>query len=278
MQIRLNFAVMRSGLVISTLIFFLAGNSFSQNVNLVNNAFQSGEVITYKVKYNWGVIWLDAGEATFSAVKKEYKGDPAYYFMGVGGTFPKYDWIYKVRDKFESYADTLTLKPFRFTRDEKEGPNFTYESAFFNFNKKKAYDVLRINQKARIDSVKITDATIDVMTAIYWARCIDFSKYKMNDTIPIVLYLENKVYHQYIRYIGKEDLTVEGLGTFHCIKFRPKLIEGTIFKGGEGMTVWATDDKNKIPVYVETPIVVGSIKVYLTKFSGLRNPMSAKVK
>lgn len=260
-------------------MLFLSKKSTAQApVPIVLDAFKAGEVLNYKIMYNWGVIWLDAGSSTFSIQQRAYKGKPAYYFTGVGATFPKYDWIYKVRDKFESYADTLTLKPYRFTRDQREGPNFIYESALFNFQKKKAYDVIRKGEIAKMDSVKITDPTIDVMTAINWARCIDFSKYKVNDTIPITLYLENQIYPVYIRYVGKEDYTVEGIGTFRCIKFRPKLIAGTIFKGGEGMTVWVTDDKNKVVLHVETPIVVGTIKVYLTSYSGLRNPMTSLVK
>jgi hypothetical protein len=52
-------------------------------------------------------------------------------------------------------------------------------------------------------------------------------------------------------------------GSYKTIMFKPKLIEGTLFKGGEEMTVFVTDDKYKIPVYIETPIVVGKVKVYL---------------
>jgi hypothetical protein len=255
-----------------------AVSACAQKAVIRNEAFLPGESITYKILYNWGFVWLEAGEVTFRVEQKDYKGKPSYYFSGVGSTFPKYDWIYKVRDKFESWADTGTLKPFRFNRDQKEGPTIIYESAFFSFPKKKVYDVLRINDKAGIDSVDMPSNTIDVMTAIYYSRCIDFSKYQPRDTIPITLYLENKIYPVYIRYMGKEDHTVEGVGTFHCIKFRPLLIEGTIFKGGENMTVWVTDDKNRIPIYVETPIVVGTVKVYLTKLSGTRNAFTSKVK
>ena len=271
--------MLKKSIFLFIVLFYSWQRSIAQtSVPIVMNAFKSGEVLNYKVTYNWGVIWLDAGSATFSIQQRAYKGKPSYYFTGVGSTFPNYDWIYKVRDKFESYADTSNLKPLRFTRDQREGSTFIYESALFNFIRKKAYDVVRIGEKTKLDSVKITEPTIDVMTAINWARCIDFSKYKVNDTIPITLYLENKIYPVYIRYVGKEDHTVEGVGTFHCIKFRPKLIAGTIFKGGEGMTVWVTDDKNKIVVYVETPIVVGTIKVSITSYSGLRNPLTSKVK
>ena len=37
------------------------------------------------------------------------------------------------------------------------------------------------------------------------------------------------------------------------------------------MTVWVTDDKNKVPVYVETPIVVGSVKAKLYKADNIRS-------
>jgi len=55
------------------------------------------------------------------------------------------------------------------------------------------------------------------------------------------------------------------------------LVDGTIFKGGEGMTVWVTDDKNKIPVMVEAQILVGSVKAILTNATGLRYPLTAKI-
>ena len=73
--------------------------------------------------------------------------------------------------------------------------------------------------------------------------------------------LDGKVYPSYVRYLGKEVIKTDLLGYVKCIKFRPRLISGSLFKEGEGMTVWVTDDENKMPVYVETQIVVGMVKV-----------------
>jgi hypothetical protein len=55
------------------------------------------------------------------------------------------------------------------------------------------------------------------------------------------------------------------------------LIEGTIFKGGEDMYVWVTDDKNRIPVLVEAKILIGSVKAYLESAKGLRNSSDARI-
>lgn len=243
-----------------------------------NTAFKDGESLTYKIYYNWGAIWMAAGEVTFSVSAENYKGKSAYHFTGIGGTYPKYDWFYKVRDKYESWVDTSSIRPLRFVRDANEGSNSVYNDYVFDHRKKIVYTGTRTkDNKLQLDSVKIPPCTNDVMTAIYYSRCIDFSKYKPNDTIPLTLVLDNKVYPVYIRYLGKEVYSSEQYGKFNCIKFRPLLIEGTIFKGGEEMTVWVTDDKNKIPLYVETPIAVGGIKVYLSGYKGLRNAMTSRV-
>jgi hypothetical protein len=245
-----------------------------KNCSVTNHTFKAGEVFTYKINYNWGAIWVSAGEASFSAETKEVNGRSVYHFVSSGTTYSKYDFLYKVRDKYESYADTLTLKPLRFIREANEGGSYTYDDYVFSSSKNKVYTNSRRNKKpGKFDSITVTPCTNDVMTAIFYARCLDFSKYKINDTIPITFVLDGEVFPSYVRYLGKEIIKNELLGYVRCIKFRPKLIEGTLFKGGEEMVVWVTDDENKMPVYVETPILVGTIKVNLIKYTGLRNKM-----
>lgn len=261
---------------LSVILLFVAMAGFAQNTCVVTNrSFKTGEQFNYKVVYKWGFIWVEAGEATFSAQQTSLNGKSVYHFTGLGSTFPKYDWIFKVRDKYESYADTLTLKPIRFSREVKEGSNFQYDDYVFFQKKNKVYTSSRkYGNAAKLDSLTITSCTNDVMTAIFYARCLDFTKYKPNDTIPITFVLDGVVYPSYIRYMGKEIREDTLLGRVRCIKFRPNLVAGSIFKGGEGMTVWITDDENKMPVYVETPILVGTVKVYLTKYVGLRNKLN----
>ena len=264
------------------LIFFSMLGQLSiagqKNCTQDNNSFKAGEQFNYKILYNWGAIWMEAGEASFSVFLNNMNGKSVYHFVGIGSTYSKYDWFYKVRDRYESYADTATLKPLRFIREAKEGGSYTYDDYVFNHQKNKVYTSSKRNKKpTKLDSLKITDCTNDVMTAIFYARGLDFSRYKPKDTIPITFVLDGEVVPSYIRYLGKETIKSELLGNVRCIKFCPKLIEGTIFKGGEGMIVWVTDDDNKMPIYVETPIIVGTIKVHLFKYTGLKNPINCIV-
>jgi hypothetical protein len=47
-----------------------------------------------------------------------------------------------------------------------------------------------------------------------------------------------------------------------------------VFKDDDDLTVWITDDMNHIPVLAEAEILVGSIKMELKDYRGLRNPLA----
>jgi hypothetical protein len=84
------------------------------------------------------------------------------------------------------------------------------------------------------------------------------------------------VYNLYIRYLGKEVIKTR-YGKYHSIKFRPLLIKGTIFTGGEKMTVWVSDDQNHVPLRLESPITIGKIAVDLMGYQNLRHPFECEV-
>jgi hypothetical protein len=80
----------------------------------------------------------------------------------------------------------------------------------------------------------------------------------------------------YIRYMGREVVKTR-YGKFRCIKFKPLLLKGSIFEGGEKMTVWVTDDANRLPVRIVSPIIVGSIKVDMMTYYNLRHPLTSLI-
>jgi hypothetical protein len=74
-----------------------------------------------------------------------------------------------------------------------------------------------------------------------------------------------------VKFIGRETVECDK-GKFRCIKLRPMLQEGRVFREQEDMVIWVSDDGNKIPVKVETKILVGSIKMDLVDYENLANP------
>jgi hypothetical protein len=242
-----------------------AGNGFC---DVRNTSFSAGEVISYKVFYSVIGAKLGAGEATFTSTLENFQGHPVYHVTGEGKTYNFYDGIFKVRDKYESYIDTATLQPYRFIRNVNEGSYKKYENVTFN----KATNTAVTNSGV----YKVPECVQDVLSAIFYARNINFDQYKKDDKIMFSMFLDNEVYEMYIRYLGKETVKTS-YGKFRAIKFKPLLIKGTIFEGGEKMTVWVSDDGNHIPIRIESPISVGSIKVDMIYNRNLRHQLSSLI-
>ncbi len=87
--------------------------------------------------------------------------------------------------------------------------------------------------------------------------------------------IDDDIYNVYFILYGRETLTVKGLGTVNTIKFGAKLLEGEVFKGDKDMTIWVSDDENRIPVLFEAPLIVGLATGRLTAFEGLKHPFSS---
>lgn len=229
-------------------------------------AFKSGEKISYTVFYNVIGLYVNAGTATFSASRVNFQNNDAYHVVGEGVTNSKYDWIFKVRDRYESYFHADNLKPLKFIRNVNEGDYKKYEEVVFDHDKK-----IAISKKGMI---RIPHQVQDVISTLYYARNIDYNNYKPGDKIPFNMFLDDEVYNLYIRYMGKESVKTK-YGTFKAIKIKPLLLKGQTFNGGEKMTIWVTDDANHIPVRIESPIVVGSVKVDLMEYQNLKYPLTA---
>jgi hypothetical protein len=250
-------------LLIGSILLLFKGSIHAQEA-----AFGAGEKITYSVFYNVLGIYFHAGTATFTTYQERLNNNEVYHVVGEGATNSKYDWIFKVRDRYESYFDTDNLKPVKFIRNINEGNYKKYEEVTFND---------RANTAVTNEGVfKVPGQVQDLISSLYYARNINYDRYKVGDAIPFNMFLDNEVYNMYIRYLGKEKVKTR-VGTFDAIKLKPLLLKGRTFNGGEKMTIWVTNDANHIPVRVESPIAVGTVKVDLMQYKALKHPLSALV-
>lgn len=243
-----------------------------------NFAFRPGEEVEYTVYYNWGFLWVNAGLVTFNVHERFYRNRPVYHFDSYGTTHRKYDWIFKVRDRFQSYVDKETFRPLWYEMDTYEG-GFVARDVYHYFPERDIVVTTTENsdRPRQTDTLKIEPCSFDVITAIYVARNIDFSAFGVNETIPFSILIGNELFDLSPRYLGRETIKTREGETYDCIKFSVELVEGFIFKPGDEMFVWVTNDSNRVPVLVEAQIRVGSVKAMLKSYRGLKNPVSAKI-
>jgi len=263
-------------ILLFTFSFLNAQNNSTHELS--NVAFKSGENLNYVITYNWFLVWTDVGEVKFEVNNDKKFNKNVLMLRGTGITFPFYDWFYQVRDVYTSWIEPESLLPVYFHRDVNEDGYIIDHKYTFDLNKKQAYlESIKSRKPLRYDTVPIPNRTHDVISVIYQARNIDFSKYKKNEIIPFSILLDGEIHKVYIRYKGKEIKKVRGVGKFNCIKFTGSLIAGDVFKGGEDLIIWVSDDKNRIPVWIESPIIVGTIKARLVGYSGLKHPLNSLI-
>jgi hypothetical protein len=243
-----------------------------------NTAFQYGEEATYIISYNWFVLFSEVGHVTMKIEKDKIFGTDAIHLSAEGSSYSWWDKFFKVRDRYEVWVREDNLRPMFFQRNNREGEFRQHESYTFK-NDSVIYRKNKVNDRSlRYDTLKITPCTFDVMSALLYTRNLNYSTYKIGDKIPITVALDEESYDLYFRYQGVETIKLKELGTIECMKFTVLLVEGTIFHGGEDMTLWVTNDKNHIPVYVESPILVGNVKARITSIKNNRYPLSSRKK
>lgn len=258
----------RSLIAILLLLVTTATSAGDDFCGITNTAFQQGEKITFKVFYSVIGLYVDAGTAYVNVSTERLNSHVTYHIVADGYSNPTYDWIFKVRDRYESYIDTHSLKPYKFVRNVDEGGYKKKENVSFDHDARVAS-----TEKGQI---AIPSCVQDVISAVYYARNINYSKYKAGDKIPFSMFIDDEVYQLTIRFMGRETVKTK-YGKFNAIKIKPMLIKGSIFEGGEKMNIWISDDANHIPLRVESPITVGSVKVDMMGFGNLRYPLTSKI-
>jgi len=239
-----------------------------------NKTFQGGEEITYKLYYNWGVVWLSAGEVTF----KVNDMGSQYHVAVAGRTYKSYEWFFKVRDYYDTYIDKNSLLPKTAIRDVSEGKYKLYDEVVFDQENKKASS---LRGKTRDEATKkeydVGECMHDMLSVIYYSRNIDFESYEEGEEFPVKIFMDKEVWPLNVKYKGKQGRKkIKGKGRFDTIKFSPQVLSGRVFKEGEEMMVYVSDDKNRIPLLIESPVSVGSVKAVLKNYKGLKYEMTAK--
>jgi hypothetical protein len=231
---------------------------------LKNEAFKRGEMLSFRMHY--GII--DAGVATLSVTDeaRDLGGRKTFHIVGLGKSQGAFDWFFKVRDRYETYIDEKAIVPWLFVRRIQEGGYKCSQDYVFN----------QYAEKVDVGDKQIYDSgpnMQDMLSAFYHARTMDLSNAKPGDIYSINAFVDKEIFPVKIKFICRETITTD-LGTFKCLKFRPIIQKGRVFKREEDLNVWISDDKNHIPILGQAEVLVGSIKAELTSYSGLANAVA----
>ena len=235
-------------------------------------AFDSGEWFKFRVHYGL----FNAGYATLEVQEATKNNKKVYHAIGKGYTTGMSRFFFKVEDNYESYFDKETGKPYQFVRKIDEGGYKKNQEGFFNQSDNKIF-VKDYKNKSE-NTFLIPENTQDIVSTFYYLRnhpTID--KLKVGESVTVDMFFDNETTKFKLKFIGKKDLETK-FGIVPTMIFRPLVQSGRVFKEEESLTVWISDDDNKIPLSIKASLAVGSIKADLDAFKGLKYSFKVKAK
>lgn len=234
------------------------------------STFQSGEFLKFRLHYGF----INAGFATLEVKEVEANNQKMYRFIGNGYSTGMTRMFFKVNDLYESYIDKNTGKTYRFIRKINEGGYTKNQEGFFDQTTK---TVLVKNYKEKTEKTfQVSDNIQDILSAFYFLRNYpNIDKMKMGDSITVDLFFDDEINHFKLKFLGREIIETE-FGNINTMIFKPLVQSGRVFKEQESVTVWISDDSNKIPLRIKAALKVGSLKADLASYKGLKYPLKTK--
>jgi len=252
------------------LIILLLLGSFTVAATAQQKAYKDGEWFRFRVHYGF----VTAGYATLEVEDKTFRGRKVHHVKGFGETVGVSRWFFKVRDDYQSYIEKDTGLPLHFVRDIYEG-GYTKDIRI-DFNHQISKATVKDREKDLTSIFSIEENTQDMISAFYYLRdYIDINTIKEDDIIEINMFFDNENFKFQMKFLGREQLSTR-FGTVSSLIFRPYVQSGRVFREKESLTVWISDDENKIPLLIKAELAVGSLKASLIEYKGLRHPFVTK--
>ncbi|MFD3000265.1 DUF3108 domain-containing protein [Pontibacter toksunensis] len=255
------------------LTLILAGFAAKDMMRSVpNDSFSSGEVLKYKVHY--GLITAADAVVEIAPNLQNVNGRPCYRTTVTGKTNSSFDLFLRIRDKWESYIDTSAMVPQRFYRNIEEGNYRKRETMDFNhYNHTVVVETKKKNKPKDTDSYKIPENVQDIVSGFYYLRTLNYDRMQVGDKLYVQGFFDEENFVMQVTYKGRETVSTKA-GDIRAIKLVPRMPKNKLFDGEDAITVYLSDDKNKIPVLIQAEMFVGSVKVNLYEYKNLKHKSS----
>jgi len=252
--------------IITAAVLTLAGLSVAAEKQ---QPFYPGEKLVFDLK--WTII--KAGEATLEVLPVEtVNGVKAYHFVMTAKSLPFLDVFYKIRDQIDAYIDTEITHSILYKKKQHEGSTRRDEELIFDWEKK---EVQYSNFGEKKDPLPLSPGAFDPLSAFYYTRFFDLEE---------GMVIERPVTDGKKCVIGKasvkkrEQIKVSGK-TYDAFLIEPELkhIGGVFEKSKDAkIKLWVSADHRRIPLRIESKVIVGSFVAELISAEGIKRKDNKK--
>ena len=237
----------------------------ASNVAIAATHFND-ETLNYKVNYKWGLINKQAGHAKLTL--KNVGED--YVVQLTAASEPWADKYYQVRDTLNGIIERDNFRSKFYEKIAHEGNEDKHDTVTFGYDG----DIVtgactrrvvrkgkeRVNRKLMLEA---EGTTVDMISAYYYMRSIDYNNWKVGDKETITIFSGKRKEALTIEYHGIEDVKADKK-TFRCYHITFIFTSDGGKKTSDDMDAWISADQRRIPVRLEGKLPVGKVHCIYT--------------
>lgn len=209
-----------------------------------------------EMEYTLRFGFIKGGKATLIAKEVKLNKEPIIHYFMRGRTTGIVDKIYEVNDVYESWVDPSSSLPVKSIRNVQE-------------QKYRFYDVVTYNRKEdslysqKLGAKKVPKNINDLISIFFYIRQNKyFDEVLAGKNLEIPVFHGNDLFMFQLEYLGLETINTK-IGRRQCYVVSPKVPKGKLFKDSNSLKIYITKDENKLPIYAEFELLLGSLKCEL---------------
>ncbi len=253
------------------------GVSSSNRKGALSASYKDGESLTYTVSYR-ASMWpnTDMGIVSMDVAEEKLDGVATFKVSAYARVKGMFRWFYKLDDYYDSWLAADSFRPVKATCELTEG-SYRYTGSFdYDWREMKVLSRYRNhrNPEPTVKTMVLAQNAMDAVSQLYRLRSMDIASYEEGEINSLNLLLDDTIRVINYKFYGRETRDVLGLGQVKTLKFSCQLVtsDAQSFEEGDEFFVWISDDPNKVPLYIELPLRVGSARVRLSDYKNLKFP------
>lgn len=260
-----------------TLFFLWSVHAPAQKCQMKNEAFKAGEKITYDLYYKYGIVNAKAGTGFMETTQTSYKGKSTYKIHMQANTSGMVNSLYTVNDTLTGYVD-MNLAPLLFTKEASEGGDYSKERQVYSYGDDGKINIRTIRSRDGVQSfdevISTDDCAYDYISILSYARNLNYADMKTGHNTSIQFLSGRKIVNMYVRYLGTTTVKANNGKKYNAIQLSMMILDDAFTNQKEAMRVTLTNDKNRLPIIVDTSLKMGSIRIILKGYSNIRYPIN----
>jgi len=220
-----------------------------------NRAFGVGEKLKFSVRY-FAVL---GGYATLKVEALEtFHGRPCYRLAAEARSVFPFSNFYTVNDRMVSTFDAVDFFPWRFEKNVREGG---YREVTTTEYRPLEHQALKRKNQDAPQTFAVPPFVQDIISTFYYFRLLDFA---VGDRLAIPTQAGSKNYELVVEVVRRETVQVEA-GKYDCFLLRPHVKYDNIFQNKGEISLWVTADERRLPVKIQSKIVIGAVNLELVE-------------